>query len=108
LNSSFPKTAVVRVSKGNFDPDVLRDVAQMTVDTSTYLLPAITKLAGLLAYYAGVSPDGSMVHVSVWDSEEHANQMGSLPEMITRARSDAVAAGVTFTPIINYPISWQV
>jgi len=49
-----------------------------------------------------------MVHVSIWDSDEHAQQMGHLKEMIVDARKAAEAAGVQFTPIVNYPISWDI
>lgn len=44
---------------------------------------------GLPSYYDGASPDGSMVHVSIWDSEEHAGQMGRLNEMITNGSAPA-------------------
>lgn len=64
---------------------------------------------GLIGYYAGASPDGTIAHVSIWDSEEHANQMGRLKEMIIDARADAEKAGVSFTtPIVNYPVDWVV
>jgi hypothetical protein len=48
------------------------------------------------------------VHVSIWESDEHANQMGQLKEMIVDARSEFEAAGVTFLPILNYPITWTI
>jgi hypothetical protein len=54
------------------------------------------------------SPDGSTVHVSIWESDEHAQQMSRLKEMIVDARSEAERAGVTFTPIINYPVDWTI
>ena len=104
----IPPTAVVRVSRGNFDPVRFPEVHEMTVATSRYLIPAIKKLPGLISYYVGTSPDGSAVHVSVWESDEHAQQMSRLKEMIVDARQDAEKAGVTFTPIINYPIDWTV
>jgi hypothetical protein len=50
----------------------------MTADTGSYLTPAVSKLDGLIAYYAAASPEGSMVHVSLWDTDEHAQQMGKL------------------------------
>ncbi|HEX4713838.1 MAG TPA: hypothetical protein VH164_02820 [Ktedonobacteraceae bacterium] len=106
MTESLPPTAVIRVSRGNFDPARFEEVDRMTKETGTYLIPAIQKLPGLLSYYAGASPDGSMVHISVWDSEEHAEQMSGLKEMIVDARRDAEAAGVTFIPIVNYPLSW--
>jgi hypothetical protein len=88
-------------------PFMLLTVGSWRAGTS-YLIPAITKLPGLLSYYAGASPDGSMVHVSVWESEEKAQQMGRLKEMIVDARADAEQAGVTFIPIVNYPVDWAI
>jgi hypothetical protein len=102
----IPPTAVVRVSHGNFDPARFPQAREMTVATGRYLIPAIKKLPGLISYYAGTSPDGSVVHVSIWESDEHARQMSRLNEMIVDARQDAEKAGVTFTPIVNYPIDW--
>jgi hypothetical protein len=103
-----PPTAVVRVSKGTFDPARFTEVERMTRDTGVYLIPAIKALPGLISYYAGASRSGSMVHVSIWDSDEHAQQMGQLKEMIVDARKAGETAGVQFTPIINYPISWNI
>jgi hypothetical protein len=51
----------------------------------------------------------SVVRVSIWESDEHAQQMSRLKEMIVDARSENERAGVTFpTPIINYPIDWAI
>jgi hypothetical protein len=99
-------TAVVRVSRGNFDPARFQEVREMTIATGRYLIPAIKQLPGLISYYAGASPDGSMVHVSIWESDEDAQQMSRLREMIVDARQDAEQVGVTFIPIVNYPIDW--
>ena len=104
----IPPTAVVRVSRGNFDPARFAEVQAMTAATGRYLIPAIKQLPGLISYYAGASPDGSMVHVSIWESEEKAQQMSRLKEMIVDARQDADKAGVTFIPIVNYPIDWTI
>ena len=104
--TEIPPTAVVRVSRGNFDPARFAEVQAMSVAISRYLMPAIKQLPGLISYYAGASPDGSMVHVSIWESDPHAEQMSRLKEMIVDARRDGEAAGVTFTPIVNYPIDW--
>lgn len=108
MTTSIPGIAVIRVSRGNFDPANFTEVEHMTGRTGTYLIPAIRRLDGLLAYYVGASPDGSMVHVSIWQSEQHAQQMGKLKEMIVDARRDAEAAGVEFTPIVNYSVSWHI
>jgi hypothetical protein len=98
---------VVRISRGTFDPARLADVEQMTRDTGEFLMPAIRALPGLLAYYACVAPEGSLAHVSLWDTDEHADQMGALKEMVVDARAAAEAAGVVFAPIVNHPIVWQ-
>jgi quinol monooxygenase YgiN len=107
--AQLPETAVVRVSPGQFDPARFDEVQAMTVATGRYLMPAIKQLPGLISYHAGVSPDGSIVHVSIWESAEHAQQMSRLKEMIVDARGDAERAGVTFSqPIINYQIDWTI
>ena len=108
MTESLPPTVVIRVSRGNFDPARFEEVDRMAKETGTYLIPAIQKLPGLLSYYAGASPDGYMVHVSIWDSEEHADQMSRLKEMIVDARRDSEAVGVDFIPIVNYPLCWAI
>jgi len=80
----------------------------MNKKTSEYLIPAVKRLPGLIHFYAGVSPVGSAVRVSVWDSEEHAAQLDRLKEMAVDARAEAEASGVTFHPIVNYPINWTI
>jgi hypothetical protein len=37
-------------------------------------------------------------------SDEHAQQMSRLKEMIVDTRQAYEKAGVTFTPIVNYPV----
>jgi len=108
MSLTLPSTAVVRVSRGNFDPARFAEVELMTRTTSTYLIPAINRLPGLLHYSAAVSPSGLVVHVSFWDNEEHAQQMSGLKEMIVDARQEAEAVGVTFIPVVNYPINWNI
>lgn len=102
----IPPNAVVRVSHGDFDPARFPEVQEMTMATGRYLIPAIKQLPGLITYYACTSPEGSVVHVSIWESDEHANQMSRLKEMIVDARREGAEAGVAFTPIVNYPIDW--
>jgi hypothetical protein len=108
MTESLPATAVVRVSRGSFDPCRFAEVDAMNMKVSQYLVPAISRLPGLIHYYVGVSPEGSIVHVSVWDSDEHAAQMGQLKEMTVDASGEAEAAGVTFEPRADYPINWTI
>lgn len=108
MTESLPATAFFRVSPGTFDPSRFAEVDAMNKRTSEYLIPAVERLPGLIHFYAGVSPEGSAVHVSVWDSEEHAAQLDRLKEMAVDARAEAEASGVTFHPIVNYPINWTI
>lgn len=108
MAESLPATAVVRVSRATFDPSRFAEVDAMNEKVSEYLIPAIRRQLGLIHYYTGVSPEGSIMHVSVWDSDEHASQLNHLTEMTVTARGDAEAVGVTFTPIVNYPVNWTI
>jgi hypothetical protein len=101
--------SVIRVSRVDFDSARFAEVERMTRHTGTYLIPAINRLSGLAAYFAGASPTGSMVHVSLWDNDAHAQQMGSLKEMMVDARQEAEDVGCRFTtPIVDYPVAWHI
>ena len=108
MTESLPPAAVVRVSRGSFDPGRFAEVDAVNTKVSEYLVPAIRRLPGLIHWYAGVSPAGSIVNVSVWDSDEHAAQMDRLTEMTVDARGEMEAVGVAFTPIVNYPVGWTI
>ena len=110
MTESLPTAAVIRVSRATFDPTRFAEVDAMSKKTSEYIIPALRRLPGLIHFYAGVSPKGSVVQVSVWDSDEHAAQLDTLKEMVIDGRRDMEAAGVTFSPIVNYPIdrTWAV
>ncbi len=108
MTSKLVAGSVVRVSRGTFDPARFAEVERMSRETAAYLVPAIRSLPGMLSYFAAVSPSGSLVHVSIWDSDAHAQQMSHLKEMIVDARQAALAVGVEFTPIVNYPVSWTI
>ena len=106
--TTLASTAVIRVSRGTFDPGRFEEVERMTHETAKYLIPAIRQLPGLVEYFAAASPTGSVVHISIWDTDEHAQPMRRLKEMIVDARKAAEAVGVTFVPIVNYPVGWVV
>ena len=108
MHESLPGAGVVRLSRGTFDPARFAEVEQTTRQTASYLIPAIRQLAGLQAYFAAVSPSGSVINVSLWATPEHADQMSRLPEMVVRARQDYDGLGVSFIPIVNYPITWRI
>jgi heme-degrading monooxygenase HmoA len=107
-DTPIPPTAVVRISSGTFDPTRFREVQEMTVATGRYLVPAIKNLPGLINHYATTAPDGSVIHVSIWESEERARQLDRLKEMVVDARQEAEEAGVTFKPITHHPVDWVI
>jgi hypothetical protein len=94
MTMSLPAEAVARISQGEFAPARFDEVLTMTRESAVYLKPGIEKLPGMRHYFAAVSPLGSIVHVSLWDSDEQANRMSRLNEMIVSARSHAEAVGV--------------
>lgn len=98
----------VRISKGSYRPELHAEVTARLAASAKTLVPAISAMAGCLSYYAGAEQAScTMVNVSVWDTLEHAQAMGSLPEMATLAK-EFVALGVEFErPIVNYPVLWQ-
>jgi hypothetical protein len=106
MTESLPATAVVRASRATFDPSRFAEVEAASMKTSEYLRPAVNRLPGLIHFYAGVSPDGTMLQVSIWDSEEHSAQLNHLKEMVVVARGEMEAVGVKFTPISTYPVGW--
>ena len=108
MDMTLPPTAVIRISHGSFDPARFPEVSRMADETAKYLMPAIQKLPGLSRYFAALSPTGSYVHVSIWETDAHAQQMATLKEMIVNARQAAEAVGVRFIPIVNHAISWTI
>ncbi|GAB3799923.1 hypothetical protein GCM10028798_13680 [Humibacter antri] len=112
MTESLPAGAVIRVSRVAFEPGIFDAVVAADRSTTEYLVPAIQRLPGLIHWYAGYSPDGSFVQISVWDTEEHAKQMDDLTEMNVRARDEFREVGVDFgaqyASIVNYPIAWTI
>jgi hypothetical protein len=106
--ASVPATAVARYSHGAFAPDRFEPIDALSTQQADFLVPAIEQLPGLFRYYEAVAPQGEMTHISIWESEEHANQMAALKEMVVTAREQSTAAGVVFDPIVNYPLSWTI
>ena len=99
---------IVRISKGAYAADRHDEVTARLSASSASLIPAIRALPGCISYFVGSDAESlTMVNVSVWDSIEHANAMGTLPAMIALA-GEFIALGVVFErPIINYPVLWQ-
>jgi hypothetical protein len=98
----------VRISKGRYSPDLYAEVISRLEASSNSLVPAISAMAGFLSYYVGADESScTKINVSVWDTHEHAQAMGALPEMASLAK-DFIELGVEFErPIVNYSVLWQ-
>lgn len=109
MTESLPTSAVIRVGRATFDPSLFTDFSALVTKQADYLVPAIKELPGLISWFTGVSPEGSTVQISVWDTEAHAKQMDDLKLMAVVARGEMEAIGGHFErPIINYPINWTI
>jgi len=108
MDMTLSPTAVIRISRGSFDPARFAEVSRMADETAKYLMPAIQKLPGLIRYFAALSPTGSYVHVSIWETDTHAQQLAHLKEMTINARQAAEAVGVQFIPIVNHAMTWVI
>jgi hypothetical protein len=99
---------VVRISSGHFDASSYDDIERTLREGGERLVPHIRKLAGCIHYYAAINRESkTIVNVSVWDSLEHAEQMGTLKAM----QDEAVlmrSKGVQFDPIVNYESVWTI
>ena len=98
---------VVRISLGRFDAANYDAVRKLLDDSQKTLVPAIRRLNGNRAYYAGIDrEDNAMTNVSVWDTRGDAEQMATLQPMLDLAKI-FVEAGVRFErPITNHETLW--
>jgi quinol monooxygenase YgiN len=99
---------IVRISKGKYPPARHTQVTAKLAESARALVPAIKEMEGCISYYVGTDEaSATMINVSVWDTLEHAQAMGSLVPMLALAQEFNVL-GVEFErPIINYPTLWQ-
>jgi len=100
--------AVVRISRGCFEPVQFAEVKRLIEESATALVPAIKRLGGLLYYHAAVDAGSStVVNVSIWANMDAANQMSTLAQMLAQ-RLILEAAGVVFDKIVNYEPLWKI
>jgi hypothetical protein len=100
--------AVVRLSRGWFEPEQFSQVETKLNEGALTLVPAIKSLDGLIAYYVGIdAKTNSMTNTSIWTTEAAASQMATLQAMLDQ-RDRFVAIGVRFDPIANYAPLWDI
>ncbi len=97
----------LRINRGTFDPSKAQVVSEMLRESEEQLAPALKLLPGLQSYQTGIDTEhGTMIAISTWDTIEHAQSMGRLPEM-NALRSTFQQYGIVFEPISTYDILWQ-
>jgi hypothetical protein len=100
---------VVRISLGRFDASKYVIVRTLLDESQASLEPAIGRLHGNLAYYAGIDrTNNTMTNVSVWASLDDAMQMASLPAMLALARTFTEIGVIFETPITNHETLWSI
>lgn len=98
---------VVRVSLGRFEPSRAAEVERMLGESQQSLVAAIQRLPGLIHYYVGLDSErGYLTNTSLWESQAHAMQMATLPEILA-LRSQFEALGIAFIPITNHQVLWE-
>jgi len=102
------QAAVVRLSRGTFEPQIAQQVRARLEEGRASLEPALRTLQGLLHYYVAVDEQGAtMINVSVWTGLVEARQMDVLAPMLAQ-RLIFEQLGVRFDPIRNYPTLWAI
>ena len=100
--------AVVRLSRGAFEPENAAEVQAKLEESRATLEPALRQLRGLLHYYVAVDEqETTMINVSVWTGLAEAKQMDTLAAMLAQ-REVFQKLGVRFDPIRNYPTLWTI
>ena len=112
MSLTLPPTAVIRVSRGNFDPARFAEVELMTRNTGTYLIPAINRLPGLLSaarpaleQLDTVAVDGTplvqQIHAAVPALNRVANDLGPFVKIAKPGLVDLGAALKKAIPAIR-------
>ncbi len=96
------------INRGTFEVAKAHDVIEMLRASEEQLAPALKQLPGLQSYQTRVDTKrGAMIAISIWDTIEHAQSLGQLPEM-NALRSTFQWYGIVFEPISTYDILWHV
>jgi hypothetical protein len=98
---------IIRISIGFFNPEKSIEIEQAMCNSEAVLRPAISQLAGNLAYYVTIDKEkGCVTNTSHWTTLENGQQMSVLPEMLAQ-RPILEGKGVQFQPVTNHEILWQ-
>lgn len=95
---------VLRISRARFNPSRSDEVASLLREARQVIWPKQITLAGYIDGYIGLDrKNGAMVWATFWDSIEHGDALGTVPEMIA-SNEKFRAAGLTFEPITTHEL----
>ena len=95
---------VLRISRARFNPSRSDEVEALLKKAQQAIWPKQVNLPGYVEGFIGVDrKNGAMVWATFWDSVEHGDALGALPEM--RASNEGFrAAGLAFEPITTHEL----
>jgi hypothetical protein len=95
---------ILRISRARFDVEKADEVAALLKKAQGAIWPKQVRLAGYVEGYVGLDRrNGAMVWATFWDSVEHGEALGRLPEMIASGE-EFRAAGLKFEPITSHEL----
>jgi hypothetical protein len=95
--------AVVRVSVLRCKPQQFAEFREMMARSQPRLTPGISKMQGLIAYFAGADEaTSSLTNVSIWHNVAYAQQMDNFQPMLELGREFAAKGAVLERPVMNY------
>ncbi len=94
----------LRISRARFRPDRAGAVAALLDEARRTIWPKQVALPGYLGGAVGLDRrNGAMVWATTWDSAEHGDALGELPEMIASGRAFR-AEKLVFEPITTHEL----
>ncbi len=94
----------LRISRARFRPDRADAVATLLREARASIWPKQVALPGYLGGHIGLDRRaGAMVWATCWDSVEHGDALGALPEMVASGEKFR-AAKVDFDPVTTHEL----
>jgi hypothetical protein len=94
----------LRISRARFDPKKADEVSALLVEVQRLIWPKQEKLPGYIEGHVGLDREnGAMIWATFWDSAEHGEALGSVPEMIASGEKFR-AHGLVFEPITTHEL----
>ena len=95
---------ILRVGRGRFDLKIVDQVDKVLKAAYAEIWPKQEKLPGYFEGYMGIDRvNGAIIWATVWDSVEHGEALGLLPEMVA-SNKKLRELGLVFEPITSHEL----